>query len=48
MSWLRWLFGWLNRRFDIVSDDPYYAWADARLDELAEIERRAKQEARSK
>lgn len=29
------LFRWLNRKLNIVSDDPYYAWADSRLDELA-------------
>lgn len=25
----------INRRLDIVSDDPYYAWADERLDHIA-------------
>lgn len=25
-------WNWLNRRFNLVSDDPYYSWADEWLD----------------
>lgn len=28
------LLRWLNRRLNIVSHDPYYDWADRRLDEI--------------
>lgn len=38
---LRNLFARLTREY-IVSDDPYYGWADTRLDELAEELRRAR------
>lgn len=29
---MRRLLRWLNRRLNIVSDDPWYDWADQRLD----------------
>lgn len=29
-----------------ISDDPYYAWADTRLDELAAQARKAREETR--
>lgn len=30
---IRRIWRWLNAKFQIVSDDPYYGWADEWLDE---------------
>ncbi len=40
------LMRWLGQHLiksGVVSDDPYYAWADQRLDELAEEARLTRQ-----
>ena len=39
---MRRLWHWLKRVFVRPEEDAYYAWADARLDELAEMAKRAK------
>ena len=31
------LGSWLNRKLNIISDDPWYDWADQRLDGLTNL-----------
>lgn len=28
---------WLNRKFNLISNDPWYDWADQRLDGLTDL-----------